>query len=111
VQQLLAVGLGLALGVTNVFFRDVAQIVGVAVQFWFWLTPIVYPIGAVPERVRKLVTWNPLYGLVTSYQGIVVEHRWPSWDALWPTSVMALVVVVLAGRVFRTLSPAMVDEL
>src|SRR4029453_13980196 len=46
-QQNLAVGLGLALGVTNVFFRDVGQAVGVALQFWFWLTPIVYPISTV----------------------------------------------------------------
>jgi hypothetical protein len=49
IQQALAVGLGLVLGVTNVFFRDVAQAVGVGLQFWFWLTPIVYPLSAVPE--------------------------------------------------------------
>jgi lipopolysaccharide transport system permease protein len=29
--------------VLNVFFRDVGQFFGIFVQFWFWLTPIVYP--------------------------------------------------------------------
>src|SRR5262245_59330930 len=71
----LALGLGLALGVINVFFRDVSQAVGVGLSFWFWLTPIVYPLEVVPAAVRPLMTWNPLYGLVASYQRIVVEHQ------------------------------------
>ncbi|MBS4162552.1 ABC transporter permease, partial [Klebsiella pneumoniae] len=41
-QILFAGGLGMILGVMNVFFRDVGQLVGVALQFWFWFTPIVY---------------------------------------------------------------------
>ena len=43
VQVLFAIGLGISLGVLNVFFRDVGQFFGIFLQFWFWLTPIVYP--------------------------------------------------------------------
>ncbi|MDT1893076.1 ABC transporter permease, partial [Acinetobacter baumannii] len=43
VQVLLAIGLAMIVGVLNVFFRDVGQFVTIAMQFWFWLTPIVYP--------------------------------------------------------------------
>ena len=111
VQQLLAVGLGLVLGVTNVFFRDVAQAVGVGLQFWFWLTPIVYPLSTVPEGVRNLITWNPLYALVASYQRIIVEHQWPVWSQLWLACVMAVVVAVTSEAVFRHLAGPMVDEL
>ena len=42
-----AIGLGMVLGVLNVFFRDVGQLFGVVLQFWFWLTPIVYPVTIV----------------------------------------------------------------
>jgi len=111
VQQVLAVGLGLMLGVVNVFFRDVAQAVGVALQFWFWLTPIVYPIAAVPENVRRLIRCNPLYALISSYQRIIVEHRWPIWSDLWAVAVTAAVVAVISDVVFRQLAGAMVDEL
>lgn len=111
IQQTLAVGLGLALGVTNVFFRDVAQAIGVGLQFWFWLTPIVYPLSAVPEALQRLMAWNPLYGLVASYQRIVVEHQWPRWGDLWLAAIAALAVAVLAETIFRRLSAAMVDEL
>jgi lipopolysaccharide transport system permease protein len=111
VQQALAVGLGLALGVVNVFFRDVAHAVAVGLQFWFWLTPIVYPLSVVPDVVRGVMMWNPLYALVDSYQGIVVEHRWPAWSHLWLAVAVAIAVTVVAETVFRHLSPAMVDEL
>jgi len=111
IQQVLAVGLGLALGVVNVFFRDVAQAVGVALQFWFWLTPIVYPVTAVPEAVRYAMMWNPMYPLIVSYQRIIVEHQWPIWSDLWPTCVVAMAVALLSETVFRHLAGAMVDEL
>ena len=111
IQQVLAVGLGLTLGVTNVFFRDVAQAVGVGLQFWFWLTPIVYPLDAVPDVIRRLMTWNPMYALVVSYQRIVVEHQWPHWGQLWLVCVIAVVVAVIAETVYRSLASAMVDEL
>ncbi len=111
IQQVLAVGLGLVLGVTNVFFRDVAQVVGVGLQFWFWLTPIVYPLSAVPEVLRNLITWNPLYPLIASYQRIIVEHEWPVWSHLWLVCLMATVVAVISETVFRRLAGAMVDEL
>ena len=42
VQVLFASGLGITLGVLNVFFRDVGQFVTVLLQFWFWFTPVVY---------------------------------------------------------------------
>ncbi len=111
IQQALAVGLGLALGVINIFFRDVAQAVAVGLHFWFWLTPIVYPVSVVPEVVRKVMAWNPLYGLVVSYQRIVVEQQWPLWSHLWLAAVAAVVVGCIAESVFRHLAPAMVDEL
>jgi lipopolysaccharide transport system permease protein len=111
IQQVLAVGLGLILGVTNVFFRDVAQAVGVGLQFWFWLTPIVYPLSAVPGVVRELMIWNPVYPLVTSYQRIIGEHQWPIWSQLWLVCTVALAVAVISDTAFRRLAGAMVDEL
>ena len=56
VQQSLALGLGIALGVVNVFFRDVAHLLSIVLQLWFWFTPIVYPVSILGERMQALVT-------------------------------------------------------
>ena len=111
IQQVLAVALGLVLGVTNVFFRDVGQAVGVGMQFWFWLTPIVYPLSTVPEALRNLMAWNPLYPLIASYQRIIVEQQWPVWSDLWLVGAVAAAVALISEAVFRHLSDQMVDEL
>ena len=55
IQQGFALGFGVFLGTLNVFFRDIGHFVGIALQFWFWLTPIVYPITILPERIRGLI--------------------------------------------------------
>lgn len=111
VQQTLALGLGVLFGVINVFFRDVAQAIGVGLQLWFWLTPIVYPASVLPERVQPIIAWNPIYPLVGSYQRIIVQQQWPVWTELWWVAAIALVVALLSGIAFRRLAGAMVDEL
>ena len=53
-QTAFAAALGVLLGTLNVFFRDVGQFTGVVLQFWFWLTPIASPRGALPIMRREL---------------------------------------------------------
>jgi homopolymeric O-antigen transport system permease protein len=110
-QQVFAVALGVFLGVINVFFRDVAQIVGLVLPFCFWLTPIAYPLSIVPPGVQRLIVLNPVYPLIAAYQGIVVEHRWPVWSELWPVVVVTVVALLAGDLAFRHLSRLMVDEL
>lgn len=111
VQLLFAIGLGMTLGVLNVFFRDVGQFFGIFLQFWFWFTPVVYPATIVPESVQPLMTWNPMYPLVQAYQGIFVSGQWPDWHSLLYPLVLALVLCVLGMRLFRQHAGEMVDEL
>src|SRR5690606_31107725 len=111
IQTAFSIGLGMVLGVLNVFFRDVGQLFGVVLQFWFWLTPIVYPITILPERVQALMAFNPMVPLMTAYQTILVHGQWPDWISLWPITVLALALCVWAMRLFRKRSGEMVDEL
>ena len=111
VQVLLAVGLGMVTGILNVFFRDVGQFVTIAMQFWFWLTPIVYPASILPDNIRPVLTWNPMAAVVQAHQAILVEGRAPDWNALLPATVLALLLCILGLRLFRKRSGEMVDEL
>jgi homopolymeric O-antigen transport system permease protein len=109
VQQSLAVGLGVALGVVNVFFRDVAHAVAVLLQLWFWLTPIVYPQQIVGESVRRLLGLNPLTHVVLAYQEIVLRGAWPDWSQLLLPGVCAAAALVVGVTAFHSLSGEMVD--
>jgi lipopolysaccharide transport system permease protein len=106
-----AIGLGMLLGTINVFYRDVEQTTGMLLQFWFWLTPIVYPGRALPGVAADLLAWNPLWPIVQFAQAIFLEGRVPPWSTLaWP-AVVTVALLVLGLVAFRRLSGEIVDEL
>ncbi|MBB3220859.1 ABC transporter permease [Pseudoduganella umbonata] len=106
-----AIGLGIILGVLNVFFRDVGQFFAILLQFWFWFTPVVYPVTVLPEHIRDLLRWNPMAPVIGAAQDILVRHRWPDWSTLWPVALVALLLCMLAMHLFRKRAGEMVDQL
>ncbi|MBN7138028.1 ABC transporter [Lysobacter enzymogenes] len=108
---LLAMALGLVLGVFNVFMRDVGQVVPVILQALFWLTPVVYSITVLPQAYQAWFKLNPLYPLVTSYQNVLVFNKPPLWTELGWMALVAVGVAILALFLFRKASPEMVDVL
>ena len=106
-----AIGLGIMLGVLNVFFRDVGQFFGIFLQFWFWSTPIVYPASILPERLRPYMNLNPMARLVSAFQAILVQGQWPNWYSLWPVMALALILCVIGFGFYRRRAGEMVDEL
>jgi len=106
-----AIGLGISLGVLNVFFRDVGQFFGIVIQFWFWLTPIVYPVSILPESVRSLMSYNPMANLIGAFQDILVTGQWPAWQGLLPITLLAVAMCALGMHLFRKHAGEMVDEL
>lgn len=111
VQIAFAIGLGLSIGVLNVFFRDIGQFFGIFLQFWFWLTPIVYPVSILSETLRPLMNFNPMAGIVAAYQTILVNKQAPDWIELIPVTLLAILLCVFALRLFRKRAGEMVDEL
>jgi lipopolysaccharide transport system permease protein len=110
-QILFAIGLGMILGVLNVFFRDVGQFFGIVLQFWFWFTPIVYPVGTLPPAIRELLVWNPMAAVIGAFQTILVSGQLPDWSSLLPAALVALACCVLGLHLFRKRAGEMVDEL
>lgn len=106
-----AIGLGVIFGVLHVFFRDVGQFVGILLQFWFWFTPIVYPITILPEWAQRIMRLNPLTWLADAYQGILLYNRWPDWVQLAPVVLLAIGLCAFGMRLFARRGGEIVDEL
>ena len=110
-QVLFTLGLGVFLGTLNVFFRDVSQLTAVVLQFWFWLTPIVYALEAIPRQAQNVLRYNPLQPLMAAYQRVFLERAWPLWETLLPLTLVAAGLLWLSARFFALRSGEMVDEL
>lgn len=110
-QVIFAIGLGMILGILNVFFRDVGQFFGIFIQFWFWLTPIVYPVTILPESMRGFLMYNPMAQITSAYQTILVNGQQPNWQSLSPALLLSMLFCLIGMSLFRRRSGEMVDEL
>ncbi len=108
---IMAIGLGVTLGVLNVFFRDVGQFFGIFLQFWFWLTPIVYPISILPVKVQAIISLNPLAPVIGSFQSILVNEEPPLWESLIYPFIFSMALCFIGLYLFRRHAADMVDEL
>ena len=111
VQLVFAIGLGMTLGVLNVFFRDVGQFFGIFLQFWFCLTPIVYPAAILPESIQSIMAINPMYPLIHAYQNVFVLGQIPDFMTLIYPLILGLGLSALGLGLFRKHVGEMVDEL
>lgn len=111
IQIAFAIGLGMVVGVLNVFFRDVGQFFAVLLQFWFWFTPVVYPATILPEWVRPYLNLNPMAPLIFAYQDILVHAKWPQWENLLIPLMCAVLLCIFGMHLFRKRAGEMVDEL
>jgi len=112
VQGLLALALGVPLGVFNVFFRDVGMAVPIALQIWFWLTPLVYPLAALPEALQPWVLLNPATAFAQSAQAAFVPGlSGASATTLGLIAVFSGALLWAGTRMARRNLPQLRDEL
>lgn len=111
-QLLLTAGLGYLFAGLTVFLRDIPQTLSVILNFWFYLTPIIYPITAIPPQFRFIVNWlNPLTAVSEIYRDLIIVgnvSHWREWGVLWLSSS---VIFLLGLYLYRKLRPAFADVL
>ena len=72
------IGVGLLLSVLVVFFRDVQYLYSIFLTAFNYLTPIFYPETLLPDWLRELLVFNPLYNYIKFFRKIAVYGEWPS---------------------------------
>jgi lipopolysaccharide transport system permease protein len=110
IQLVFTLGLAFILATLNVFYRDTRHLLGVAVQAWFFLTPVFYPITRVPQEAHVLgiqfdaQLWlrrlNPMASIIASYRNLLYHGEPTGLDFLLRTAVTALLVFVVGYLVF-----------
>jgi len=78
----LCLGLSWLLAALGVFLRDMSPLVTVLTQILMFMTPIFYPLAAIPPPYRRIVGLNPLALAVEQVRGFVFYGRGPDWPAL-----------------------------
>lgn len=96
-----------------VFFRDLAQIINIALQIGMWATPILWNINDIDGFWAKLFKLNPLVYVVNGYRNAIYGKEWfwqDGWYTLYFWGITA-VLFLLGGAVFKRLRAHFADVL
>jgi lipopolysaccharide transport system permease protein len=95
--MMVALGVGLWLSALNVQYRDVGHLTPFLVQFWMFLTPVIYPTRLIPESIQWIYGINPMVGVIEGFR----------WALLGSALTVEPFIASLGAALFLCFSGAM----
>lgn len=109
VETAFIVGFSLILAATQVRFRDVGFAVPLLLQLWMFASPVVYPLSAVPQRMRALYLLNPMAGVVENFRRVLLQGLPPDLNSLGLAGMISFALLPLAYLFFKQNDATMAD--
>ena len=94
-------GLGLFLAQANVFFRDIQYIYNALTTAWLYLTPIFYPVDALPKDLMWLIKhFNPMYFYIGQFRDVIYYGRMPGISIMLAGGFTAIIMLLIGTYSF-----------
>lgn len=106
---ILTAGLAWFLAALGVFFRDIGQMIGVAMSVLLFLSPVFYPASSAPEPARQLIYLNPLTFPIEELRAIMILGNPPDWGQWFAYFLVATGVAMTGLWIFQKSRPAFAD--
>ena len=94
-------GVSFLFATANVYYRDVAHIIQVLLQAWFYFTPIIYSLDMIPVRFQWLFKLNPLIYVVNGFRLAVYYGQLPRPQSVLASFVCSFAALIVGFAVFR----------
>ncbi len=111
VEYILCLGIALIASAITVYFRDLEYILGIVSMAWTYLTPVMYGIEDVPEKLQPFLNMNPMTPIVVAYRDILYYKHIPHVSTLIWAFVLGVAIVVIGYVLFRKLQRGFAEEL
>ncbi len=108
---LVTLGISWVLAAAGVFLRDIGQTIGVITTVLMFLSPVFYPVSAVPERFRPFILANPLTFIIEQAREVLVWGHLPNWAGLGIYTLAATVIAWLGYALFQKARKMFADVL
>ncbi len=95
----------------GVYIRDIGQITGILTMALLFLSPIFYPLSAVPEKIQNILLLNPLTFIVEHTRNVLIWGNAPKWASLFLYFLVSLVVAWLGFAWFQKTRKGFADVL
>ncbi len=98
---LAALGPGLFFGSLNVKYRDVRQAVPFLLQIGLFITPVIYPVTAIPQQFQWILYLNPMTGVINMMRGSFLHTAPINWPLTWLSVAVAVIAFVIGIIYFK----------
>jgi homopolymeric O-antigen transport system permease protein len=107
-----AFGVGMFFAVVNVRYRDVPYAIPFIIQIWLFLSPVIYPAGALHQPWERLIlSLNPMTGVITGFRWALLGTTPPSLRLVALSVVSAIAFLMIGLAVFRRSEPRFADTI
>ena len=111
IEYILALGITLIISAVDVYFRDLEHILGILSMVWMFMTPIMYDINIVPQRLLPIFRLNPMTNVVVAYRDILYSGGVPELGTLGLAAAMGVVFLLVGLVVFGKLKRRFAEEM
>jgi lipopolysaccharide transport system permease protein len=108
---ILTLGFAWMLASLGVFIRDVGQSIGLFTSMLLFVSPVFFPISAMPEQFRPLIMANPLTFIIEQAREVLVWGHLPDWSGLGIYTIVASLVAWLGFIWFQKTRKGFADVL
>ena len=110
-ELMLCVGIALMLSSLNVLLRDIGQVMGIVVRMMFFLVPTLYPLAKLSPAAQRIVSYNPIVGILEMNRCIWFPSLWTGWRPVYFSVIGAFVTLIAGFLVFSRVEAAVLKEL
>ena len=111
IQILFTLAVSLFASAMNVYYRDVKHALPFFIQFWMYLSPVIYPVSSVPERFKQLYMFNPMASIINSYRDVLLMGIHPDFYYLSISAIVTMILLFLSYRYFKMVEMSFADRI
>jgi lipopolysaccharide transport system permease protein len=93
--------LAIAISFIAPYLRDIGDLMTIAMAVLFWLTPVVYPLSALPEHAQQWMQWNPFFILMRPMQMLIYENVVPGTRETFHLLALTITAILVGLAIFR----------
>jgi len=101
IQIIFTVALALAASALNVRFRDVRYVFTFLLQIWMYVSPVIYPLSAVPENIKGIYILNPMSILIDGYRKVLLIGQAPNLKYVAIATLISLLLFIFSYLYFK----------
>lgn len=102
-------GAGLLFGSLGVYAKDIGSLIGVLMNVLMFLSPVFYPLSAIPKKLHWLFEMNPLTLIIEELRGVLMQGNSPSFVKLAVYFIISSAIFMLGYKVFKLTKKGFAD--